>query len=393
MNDRERFLATMHYQDRDRAPICDFGFWPETIDRWHEQGLPGHVRSTDGMSHHAAASRFFGMDAYTGGPNVNVGLCPAFERVVIEDRGDHELVQQNDGVQVLRKKYMGSIPHPERHLLVDRASWRQHYKPRLDPDTPQRYPDWDEARRVWQDPDYPWPRVISGGSLFGWIRDWMGCEHISYLVYDDPALFEEMVTTIVDCVVEAHRRAFERGARIDACAMWEDMCYSGGPLLSPELVRKYLVPQYRRITDQLRRYGCDVVWVDSDGNVEHLIPLWLEAGVNCMFPVEVGTWRQDPADLRRRYGRDLLMMGGFDKRLLAGAKSGIEAEIQRLALIVEEGGYIPFCDHRVPPDVPLPNYMFYLQTAREVWAKQVNLKPLGALATSDPVRSPTASDT
>ena len=43
MTDRERFLATMHYQPRDRCPICDFGFWPETIDEWHNQGLPDWV--------------------------------------------------------------------------------------------------------------------------------------------------------------------------------------------------------------------------------------------------------------------------------------------------------------------------------------------------------------
>ncbi|MCC6682628.1 MAG: hypothetical protein IT445_17140 [Phycisphaeraceae bacterium] len=390
MNDRQRFNATMHYQWRDRVPICDLGFWAETINVWKQQGLPGWV---SGGYDTTTTDEFFGMDAYIGGPNVNVGLCPPFEHLVIEDRGDHELVQQPDGVQVLRKKYMGSTFHPERHLLVDRASWQKHYKPRLDPDTPSRYPDWDEARRCWQNSDYPRPRVISGGSLYGWLRDWMGCEQISYLVHDDPALFEEVVTTITDCIVEVHQRAFDNGAQIDACAMWEDMCYSGGPLLSPETFRKYLVPQYQRITEQLRRHGCDVVWVDSEGNIEQLIAPWLEAGVNCVFHVEVGTWRQDPVDLRRRYGRDLLMMGGFDKQLLAGGKNRIEAEIQRLAPIVDEGGYIPFCDHRVPPDVTMSNYMFYLHTARDVWAKQVNLKPFGALATSDPVRSPTASDT
>ena len=378
MSDRERFLATMHDRPRDRAPICDFGFWPETIEGWHEQGLPEWV----GGGHDTTSTDvFFGMDRYAGGPGVNVNLCPPFERRVLEDRGDHQLVQQSDGVQVLEKKRMGSIPHPERHLLVDRESWRKHYKPRLDPDTPQRYPDWEAARKVWADPDCPYPRVVSGGSLYGWIRDWMGVENVSLLVYDDPALFEEMVTTIADVVVAAHKRAFEHGACFEACTFWEDMCYSGGPLLSPDIFERVLVPQYRRITDQLRAHGCDVIWVDCDGNIERLIPLWLEGGVNCMFPIEVGTWGTDPVELRRRYGRELLMMGGFDKHLLRGSKAGISAEIDRLAPVVEEGGYIPFCDHRVPPDVPLANYLHYLERARAVWGRNTNLKPMGALTT------------
>jgi uroporphyrinogen decarboxylase len=70
------------------------------------------------------------------------------------------------------------------------------------------------------------------------------------------------------------------------------------------------------------------------------------------------------------------MMGGFDKRLLAGDLDGIRAEVERLAPLVEEGGFIPFCDHLVPPDAPLENYIFFYHQARAVWGKGVNLSPM-----------------
>jgi uroporphyrinogen decarboxylase len=376
MNDRERFLATMNYQDRDRAPICDFGFWPETLERWRGEGLPAWV-----MGGHETENtdKFFGMDQYQGGPQIHVGLYPFFERKVLEDRGDSELVQQIDGVRVLASKVMGSIPQHEGSLLVDRASWEEHYKWRLNPDDEERYPDWEEARKVWGDKDYAWPRTLMGGSLYGWIRDWMGVEGVSYLVHDDPALFEEMVVTVGDLIVQTHRRAFEHGAVIEGCFMWEDMCYNAGPLLSPEHFKRYLSPQYRRITEQLRRHGCEVIWVDCDGRIEDLIPLWMEAGVNCMFPIEVGTCDGDPVRYRKQFGKELRMMGGFDKRILAQPRAEIVKEIERLTPLVEEGGYIPFCDHRVPPDVSLENYLFYLETLRRVWGGGVNLKPMGEL--------------
>ncbi|MDP6153118.1 MAG: uroporphyrinogen decarboxylase family protein [Phycisphaeraceae bacterium] len=373
MNDRERFIATMHYQERDRCPICDFGFWDETIDAWHEQGFPPIV---EGEGRGEQASEFFGMDRWAGGPTIEVGLCPGFESCIIEDRGDHEVVQQGDGVRVLRAKRMSSIPHHESHLLVGRESWEEHYKPRLDPTNPDRYPDWQQVRDVWDDPDYDAPRTVKGGSLYGWIRNWMGMENVSYLAYDNPDLFGEMVETIADCVVGCHRIAFEHGAKFDACSMWEDMCYNAGPLLPPDLFKQFLVPQYKRITGQLRAGGCDVVYLDSDGDIRELIPMWLEAGVNCMFPLEIGTWGIDPVELREQYGKDLLMMGGFDKHILARTKQEIEAEVHRLAPVVDESGFIPFCDHRVPPDVPLENYVFYVETVRSVWGKDVNLKPI-----------------
>src|SRR5690606_25473617 len=148
------------------------------------------------------------------------------------------------------------------------------------------------------------------------LRDWMGVENLSMVVYDDPAWFEEMVETVADCILGTLARALDTGGQFDACSMWEDMCYSGGPLLSPAHFKRFLVPHYRRITALLHRHGVDVIYLDCDGKIDSLLPLWLSAGVNCMFPIEVGTWRADPIKLRAEFGKELLMMGGFDKRIL-----------------------------------------------------------------------------
>jgi hypothetical protein len=370
----------MHYQPRDRSPICDFGYWDETLVIWHGQGLPRHVVNTD----HNFFHEFFGMDfpirRAASATGVEVGLMPPFEEMVLDDHGDHEIVQQEDGVRVLRKKFMGSIPKHLGHLLVDRDSWRKYYKPRLDPTHPERYPaDWEERVKSWVDPNRDYPLVLPGGSLYGWLRNWMGLKNLSYVVYDDPAWFEEMVTTVADCIIGTLSRVLETGGYFDACGMWEDMCYKAGPLLSPKHFQQFLVPHYCRIVDLLHRHSVDVIWVDCDGRIDKLIPLWLDAGVNCMFPVEVGTWGADPIDFRREYGEDLLMLGGFDKRILARSREKIEQEVHRLMPLVEEGGYIGFCDHLVPPDVPLENYMYYVETVRRVWGEGVDLKPIGQL--------------
>jgi len=377
MNNRERFIATMHYQPRDRAPLFDFNFWDETIPEWKKQGLPGWVTQQN-------AAEFFGLDISLAGGDghwntrCDVGLFPAFDDRILEDRGDHELMQQGDGVRVLRKKFMGSIPQHESHLLVDQASWEEHYKWRLDPKSSGRFPagpEWENLVHLWRDPQRDHPVILPGGSLYGWLRNWMGVENLSLLVYDDPDLFGEMVTTVTDCVVGVLERILATGARFEACAMWEDMCYNAGPLLSPAHFREFMVPNYKRITALLHRHGVDVVWVDCDGLVDSLLPLWLEGGVNCMFPIEVGTWGADPVKFRKQYGRDLLLMGGFDKHILARSKEAITGEIERLAPLVEEGGFIPMPDHRVPPDVPLENYIHYCETARRVWGKGIALEP------------------
>lgn len=376
MNARERFVATLHYQPRDRCPIMDFGFWRETLVIWEQYGFP---KGGDPDS-------FFGMDPQWAHVPVNLYLCPPFETIVLEDRGETEIVRGMDGVTREAGKFLGSIPRHLDHTLKDRASWEREYKWRLDGKNPDRYPkDWTEQLRKFSDPERDYPLHVPSGSLFGWLRDWMGLENISLLVYDDRELFEEMVETIANCVVEALTPVLEAGIRPECANFWEDMCYRSGPLLSPAIFKEVLVPQYRRITSLLRRYGVDVALVDCDGDIRQLAPLWLEAGVNTMFPVEVGTWGADPYTFRREYGRQMLLIGGVSKRVLAGTFDDISREVERLAPLVEEGGYIPTPDHRVPPDVPLKNYIHYLNEAKRIWGKNLpNLRPTGHLDPNAP---------
>lgn len=369
MNHRQRFVSHMHYQPVDRPPLYDFNYWDETIPTWHEQGLPPTITRSN-------AGDWFGLDASLGGgepatwtTQVCNGLCPLFPREVIEERNQTVVVRNQEGVIVEEgRDHTMSIPMHIGHTLVDRASWAEHYKPRLDPSHPDRLPaNWDQLVNIWTDADRDHPVFVNAGSLFGWIRDWMGMENIALVVYDDPAWFEEMVTTVADLQVALLQRVFATGGTFEACAMWEDMCYNAGPLLAPNHFKRFLVPQYRRITELCGAHGVDVVWVDCDGRIDDLLPLWLDAGVNCMFPLEIGTWGADPLKFRAEYGKDLLMMGGFDKHILAQSPEAIEAEVRRLAPLVASGGYIGFCDHRVPPDVPFTNYRHYVRCVSKIW--------------------------
>ena len=223
---------------------------------------------------------------------------------------------------------MGAIPRHLDHLLKDRRSWEQHYKPRMRPDDPKRIHVRRRrlgslALRSGPVPERDYPLSLYAGSLYGRQRDWFGLQRISEIIYDDPKLFEEIVETWADVAIAVVERVCgEFGVQPESANLWEDMCYNGGPLISPRTFEQVLVPHYRRIVDTLHKYGIDVIYVDCDGKIDKLLPLWLDAGVNCMFPIEVGTWGADPVEYRRQYGKDLLIMGGFDKRILARSKQG-----------------------------------------------------------------------
>ncbi len=346
----------------------DFGFWDETLVVWQEQGLPEAINP----------DRYFGMDPQWITAPVNVQLCPAFDWRVLEDRGETQIVVDNEGVTKEQGKFLGSIPRHISHTLVDRLTWEKDFKWRLDGGSSARLPKyWADYVRSQSRPDRDYPLGINAGSLYGWIRNWMGLEAVSVLVYDDRRLFDEMVETVTECILTTLDRVLSSGIQFDYALMWEDMCYRAGPLLSPKVFKETLVPQYMRITQLLKQFGVDVVVVDCDGDITKLLPLWLEAGVNTMFPLEAGVWQADPVAYRERWGTDLLMIGGVGKRILAASTDSITAEVERLAPLVESGGYIPTPDHRVPPDVPLANYLHYLQQARRIWGHDLpNLEPM-----------------
>ena len=200
----------------------------------------------------------------------------------------------------------------------------------------------------------------------------MGVERISVMLYDDPEWIQEMMDYVVDFYCACGRRALEE-ADLDYVLLWEDMAYKTGPLISPEMFRRFMLEPYKRLTSFIRDRGVDLIFVDSDGDSGLLIPLFLEGGVNGFYPME-RVAGMDAVELRKEYGRELRLMGGIDKRAMAAGPEAIDAELANVASLLEEGGFLPWCDHHVPPDVSLENYQYYVRRMKEA-----SLDPQGFL--------------
>lgn len=358
MTHRERWLNVMHFRPVDHVPDEEFGYWDETFPVWHEQGLPREI------DNNAIADQFFGFAPRRYVP-VNLGLIPGFEGgKVLEETDEHIITQTAEGVtQITFKDGHSSIPRYLEFPIKDWDSWKR-FKERMDPDAPGRYPDnWDEIVPQLNAADEP--VIVNLGSLFGTFRNWVGFENIAVMCIDQPDLIEDMVETHTNLVIKTLERAV-REVRIDAGAFWEDICFNHGCIISPTMFRRWLTPRYKRITDFVKQAGCDVFYVDCDGNIMDVVEGWLEGGVNCMFPIEVAAGTS-PHALREKYGHDVLMLGGVNKRELAKDRAAIDAEIERLVPLVEDGGYIPHVDHRCPPDVSYDNYLYYLKRKRETF--------------------------
>lgn len=352
---KARFRKTMFYRDVDLRPNFEFGYWEETLRQWHQQGLPEEVGDEE------AAYRYFGIENWAMVP-VNAGPTPVCEEEVLEENEDHKVYRDSMGcVAEINKKGNKSIPHFLEFPIKDRESWLP-IKDALNPDDPRRYEHLEEALPKLARSTAP--VGIAGGSLAGTARNLIGFEHYAILPYEDPELFRDIVDTFGHCITTVLERVLPL-IEADFCMGWEDICFNQGPIISPEVYREYIGPWYRRISDLLVSHGCCVYSTDCDGDVTPLVDVFLDHGMNTLFPVEVhaGT---DPVALRERYGRRLKLWGGFDKMVLLRDRAAIDAELERLRPAVEEGAFICGVDHRVQADVPLDNYKHYLERKREL---------------------------
>lgn len=360
MTERERFHACMNYQPVDVTPHWTWGGWPETIERWLTEG---YDPEKDDVRQGASPVHWIGHWFF---PN------PPFEHQVIEEDDEHVLYVNHEGILMreMKNNPYSSMPQFVKFPVTTREEFRAFWKERMQPRPEERIgPDWREQLAALRASNVPIV-IISDrwGGFFGPLRNLVGVESLCTLFYDDPGFIEEMMDADADFIIAMMDRILDAGP-IDAFAFWEDMAYKTGPLLTPKLARRFMLPRYKRVVEFLRGRGVQWIGLDSDGRIDALIPVWLDAGLNFLYPFEVQAG-MDVNRVRREFGRDLRIWGGVDKRAMAEDRDAIEAELARVKPLIEEGGYIPMADHSCPPDISWPNYVYHMRRLKEVCTRR-----------------------
>ena len=352
----------MRFEQVDRCPLLEWGPWQTTIMRWQQEtgldaaALLSYSRECDPVAN----------------AEVDFSMMPPFEERVISE--DDETITKIDKMGLtcreFKKNPETSMPEFIGFPVRNATDWKE-VKRRFDPSTPARYPpDWERLIMKWGTEKpilclYGGVAAYYGGpSLFGFVRMLLGDEQVLYAFHDNPGMIHDMMETATEFALAILPKALAE-APVTYVQFWEDMCYRSGPLISPAMFREFMLGRYQRITEAIRRAGIDIIFVDSDGKVDELIPLWLEAGINGVFPMEQAA-DNDIHAYRRRYGRNLLMAGGIDKRALAKDKAAIDRELERQLPLARGGGYIPTIDHSIPPDVSFENFSYYWKRKKEL---------------------------
>lgn len=405
MNTRERFLEVLAFEPGVHAPKWEFGYWGETVDNWYAEGLPkrnypavnrstttptaslyapawlsiGENRLSRGLAVMAGGlywptqafpldrdvRDFFGMDASQQVVDVNLLFDPVFEvQVLNEDDHIFDYIDL-DGVQRRFLKDEGTIPFAMKWPIVDGKSWEKLKEERLNlKNIATRFPpNWEEKVREYNQRDYP---LAVGGyphGFFGTLSHLIGYENLFLWYCDEPKLVHDILNTLTEVWIAVYSEVLARTS-IDHWHIWEDVSYGRGPMISLAMVREYMLPYIKRIGDFLKAHGVRHILLDTDGDCNSVIPLFIEAGVTGMYPFEVHCG-MDIVKVRQQYPR-LQIMGGISKSEIAKGRTRIDEILKPVEAVLKTGGYVPFADHFVPPDVSFENFSYYRSRLNEM---------------------------
>jgi len=356
------------YEIKPNAPIFqrEFGFY--SFDRWIREGFIDGEH--DAWKYDVYIRNLFGFDESGNYELHELGWCeaafsPEFEEKLIEDRGEHEVVQDTAGRHVLffKNRRTGFMPDYIDHPVKDMASWEENCKWRLNPETSARYKNLDktmkEAVANAKIGKIITQRVIGG---YMYLRSLIGPEPLFYLFYDDPDLLHACMETwlnLTDAVIAKHQQY----VTLDELYLAEDICYNCGPLISPDMMREFLFPYYQQLIKNIKSRQLDknrhlYINIDTDGNSNPVIPVYKEIGMDILNPFEVASGC-DVVKIGKEHP-DIAMFGGVDKRILATTKEEIDRHLDYIMPTMKKrGGYIPTCDHGVPEEVSFENYMYF----------------------------------
>jgi len=364
MNARQRYIETLTFGSPDKIPFSPGHPRESTLARWHKEGLDKE------RNFYEALCEEIGIDIPPTQPYIDPGISfkmiPQFEEKILEHREGHYVVQDWMGTIVeISDKYDYTYLRFAKDFVTRKyikfpvenyKDWED-MKKRYNVDSPGRFPeDFAERCEKLKNRDYPLSIVFSGP--FWQLRDWCGLENLCIMMIEDPDFVEEMAGFWGDFVSDMLDKILDKLCP-DRVLINEDMAYKAHSMISPTMTNKFLVPAYQKWIPKLKKKGCPIIEVDSDGYIGELIPIWIEAGFNCCSPVEVAA-HNDIVEYRKLYGKKMAFQGGIDKRCIAKGGKAMEEELLRVVPpLLEEGGYIPSCDHGVPPDISWNDFIEY----------------------------------
>ncbi len=351
---REEYLDYMTFQRNERPLFTEiFGPIVSLKEEWEQEGATPAELDFSAFEYRCESR---------GHIPVNTGRSGGLKPEVLEETDTHILSRDELGRTMKLIKGVATLPLPLDYPVKNMDDWRR-IKPWYEFSEARLDADWQGAARRLRSED----KVVCVGIPGGYDepRELMGDAGLAMAYYEQPELIHDMLDTFSRTAVAVLDRV-SQVETIDMLSVHEDMAGKNGPLIGPRHVDEFIAPYYRKVWEMLKSRGTRLFDQDSDGDMNPLLDVFVEAGVNCMHPMEPAA-NMDVVKIREKYGTRLAFYGGIDKHVLRGSQDEIVAELEyKIPTMVRTGGCVIGLDHRIPGGTTLDAYRLYMEKAWEI---------------------------
>ena len=374
-NSRELISNMVLLKDIERVAVYE-GFWDETLTAWVDQGYPTEATLQNGLEVYTPRDPFhhFDFDLHRCGGFFDTEPIQG-QKQILEETDEWEIRLDGSGAVLKWWKHKSGTPEHIDFQMKNRNVWEKEYRPYLLNLDKRRFNGkWWGDRTLEQDRDelelaHRREQWTWFGHVFVWevMRASMGDIAMYENLLLDPGWAHDFNRIYADFFKTHFRFLFEELGLPDGVWFFDDIAYKNGLFASPKLMSDLFLPYYAEIVSFMDDNYELPVFFHSDGNIEQAIPMLLEAGFVGLHPIE-NKAGCDLIDIGERYGDQLILIGGFDVRILeTNDRDLIETQIQNLLSRIKSRQirYVFGSDHTITPLVDFDTYRFALDTYRK----------------------------
>ena len=323
MTEKERFSGTLLGKDTDRFPFFDLEPEEETLERWIREGFSRDVSV---------------VEAFNLEPHFSVGL-------------------------MLRSApFFRMAPD----LLQDPSAFDRHY----DPDDPARYEKnfVERANSLRQEGRVLYVDASGGGLLqmLG-VGDWKSLTAACFALINEPRRIEDLLNRTTDFYCTCLERVLSQ-VSVDYASFYEPIASNVGPVISPEMFKRYAIPGYKKVMAVMDKYNVPLrVFCATGGDLTSILDLLVDAGINVLWLSNIAVASMEYTALRCHFGENLSLIGGIDSGALKHDGNTLRSKIEDTVLpLLDKGRYLPCLDDRPRVSVSLSRYRLYRQILKEI---------------------------
>ncbi|MDC7234233.1 MAG: uroporphyrinogen decarboxylase family protein [Spirochaetales bacterium] len=195
-----------------------------------------------------------------------------------------------------------------------------------------------------------------------------GMEHAMMKMALEPEIYRAVNEKIVEFYLKANEIFFKAmEGKLHAILIGNDLGGQTGLLLSPDMIREFVLPGTKALTEQAHRYGFKVIH-HSCGAIRDIIGDLIETGVDVIHPIQALATGMQPQELKDNFGDKVAFCGGVDAQnlLVNGSPEEVSAKIRELYSIFGTGLVLSPSHEAILPDVPPENIETMFKTINEL---------------------------